>query len=271
VENERSHESGFSGIEVTAALAILILVGSIFWQTYAKKQTQDEQLRYSAEQLPPDTQAQQDAVLRDSLADMSRSGTGAASASTSPVTGAVIDTLLGTYATLKNEGTFTDASAAALGKSVAPMVRIPLTYPKVTVKDILPSADVSEKAGIAYQQALHGALSPLRENTIPEFEFLARYLETKDPSYLTQMRNVALLYRDAASNTARLIVPSDVVSYHVAIINSLEEFSATLNALATYADDPIGSVSLLRSYNIAEQDVLSTFNALRAYYANKTS
>ena len=50
----------------------------------------------------------------------------------------------------------------------------------------------------------------------------------------------------------------------------MEEFAATLDALVAHADDPFASVALLRGYNKAESDMLTSFNALTIYYKSKT-
>ncbi len=40
--------------------------------------------------------------------------------------------------------------------------------------------------------------------------------------------------------------------------------------MSKHADDPFASVALLRSYNEAEADILTSFNALTTYYKSKS-
>ena len=122
---------------------------------------------------------------------------------------------------------------------------------------------------LQYRSDLRTAFAPLLKNTTPEYEIFAQYADTKDVSYLTKLKSIALDYRTAASSTALVVVPRDAVSYHVAILNAMEEFAATLDALATHANDPFASVALLRSYDQAESDMLTSFNALTTYYKSK--
>ena len=49
----------------------------------------------------------------------------------------------------------------------------------------------------------------------------------------------------------------------------MEEFAATLDGLSTHATDPLASAALLRTYNKAETDMYTSFNALSSYYAQK--
>lgn len=263
MEKERSYESGFSVIQVTAIFAVVLLLGSTLWQSQVKINDQKTNLAYKVQPISPAAPADDGSdELAQALADVT-------APPPSEVGNAVMDQIINSYIAAKNAGTYTPEYAAALASTLAPMIQTKLAYQTFTEKDIVVNPDTSEKASLAYQNALHDALAPLRTNTAPEFEFLDQYLKTKDSSYLVQLQGVAKLYRDAVSNSATLYVPSDVVQYHVAILNSLGEFSAALDALAIHADDPVESVVLLRDYNTGEHDVLAAFNALRSYYTDK--
>jgi len=65
-------------------------------------------------------------------------------------------------------------------------------------------------------------------------------------------------------------VPSDAVAVQVGMLNAMEEFSATLDQMATHAQDPFASAALLENYNAAENDVISAFNDLATYSKSKT-
>ena len=66
------------------------------------------------------------------------------------------------------------------------------------------------------------------------------------------------------------IFPTGQILRHIAILNAMQEFAATLDALAAHADDPLASVALLRTYNESESAVLYSFNDLGTYYRSKT-
>ena len=122
---------------------------------------------------------------------------------------------------------------------------------------------------IMYRNDLKVALEPMQKNKTAEIDLIGNYEQTKDPSYLAQLRTAANNYRASASNTLAIIPPSDAVTYHVGIINATREFAATLDAFSTYATDTITAAALLMSYNQAEQDMLSSFSALTAYFTRK--
>ncbi|HEY4527363.1 MAG TPA: hypothetical protein VJK53_06010, partial [Candidatus Paceibacterota bacterium] len=67
---------------------------------------------------------------------------------------------------------------------------------------------------------------------------------------------------------AAVTVPPDAVARHVEILNAMGEFGAALEALADNADDPITSTVLLRSYNDAENNMISSFNNLAKYFVH---
>ncbi|MDP3646039.1 MAG: hypothetical protein Q8R25_03050 [bacterium] len=267
MENERSHESGFSGMGATAVIAVLVLVTSILWQSHAQLKDQDIHLSYLMSPANDIRETEFSDTFDDMLADLLPP-----SGSSPPKIGSTIaEQLLGTYVSLKEQGIYTPERGQALGNLIAPMIYAEVSHQRLTEKDIRIHLDTSKQAALAYQGALHDALAPLRKNTAPEFEFFGRYVETKNPVYLAQLRDVAYLYFEAASNSALVSVPADIAPYHVAIVNSLEQFSSVLNALSDHADEPIESVALLQSYNAAEKDVLNAFNALGYYYAQKHS
>lgn len=263
MEKERSHEGGFSVIEITAVLAVLILIGSAVWQSQAKIDTQKKNLTYEQQSAQNTAGSAEHDPLAQALVDVAAAG------KSGTIGAAVINQILSSYVVSKSNGTYSPEYAAALGSSFAPMIQNELAYQTFNEKNLVINPDTSEKSSVAYQKALHDALAPLRTNTTPEFEFFALYVQTKDPSYLVQLQGVATLYRNAVANAAVLFVPSDVTAQHVAILNAMGEFAAALDALALHADDPIESVALLREYNTGEQHVLAAFNALYSYYAAK--
>jgi hypothetical protein len=124
---------------------------------------------------------------------------------------------------------------------------------------------------LAYRSDLRIALQPLLENDGSELEIYGKYVETSDPAHLEKLREAAERYRAAAEAAAAMTVPRDAVSYHKDILNAMEQFAATLDAMAKYADDPFASVALLRSYNAAEARMFTTFDALGNYYGQKIS
>ena len=168
---------------VTAILAVLVLVVSIFWQSHVELKNQNTQLTYlmSPANNVTDTEGTPD------LGDMFTDLTSEPSDSSPREIPTVAEQLFGTYMSLKEQGVYTPERGEALGHLMAPMINARLAYRTFTEKDVVASPDSGEKAALTYQSALHDALAPLRTNTTPEFEFFGRYLESKNPSYLKEL------------------------------------------------------------------------------------
>lgn len=178
--------------------------------------------------------------------------------------------LIGEYAGLKEQGRNTPENMQAAAESIARNVRASVSYKTYAVADISTDTDTSYERMLTYRADMRTALEPLFMDTGPEFEVFAHYVETSDPVYLEQLTDAAEHYRAAAENAAKIVVPKDAVNYHRAILNALQEFAATLDAMSEHADDPMASVALLRTYNTAELNMLNSFNDLPSYYRQKT-
>jgi len=178
--------------------------------------------------------------------------------------------LAGEYAGLTAQGIFSTSTAQAAADQIAPNIRAVITYKTFAASDISVDSNTTYQRMLTYRADLRDSLAPLLKNTDAEFAIYGSYVETGDPSYLAQLSAAAQNYRTAADLTAKVVVPRDAVSYHVAILNAMEEFAAVLDAMTTHSADPVASAALLRSYDQAEQDMFDSFNALTTYYSSKT-
>ncbi len=267
---------GFTPIVITAAISIAALLAILGWQIEKNLQSKDAATSFTTSDLsamPKD----QDAIDFQNILAGSSAGPGNAqgSATTSQdlisfIGPAVMDQLLGAYVQIRQGGAYTSGQGQKAAEAFAPYVRAPIEFTSYQTTDIKTDSDTSYKRMLAYRGDLRASLAPLLKNTEPEYEIFGLYASTKDPKYLAKLRGVAGNYRDAIVATARVVVPSDAVPYHIAILNALQEFAATLDAMSAHADDPFASVALLRTYDQAESDVLTSFNALATYYKNKT-
>lgn len=177
--------------------------------------------------------------------------------------------LIGQYAGLKEQGRNTPENMQAAAESIARNVRASISYKTYAVADIPTDTDTSYERMLTYRADMREALKPLFTDMGPEFEIFARYVETSDPVYLEQLADSAKNYRAAADSAATVVVPKDAVNYHRAVLNAMQEFAATLDAMSEHADDPMASVALLRTYNTAELNMLNSFNDLPSYYRQK--
>ncbi len=181
------------------------------------------------------------------------------------ITPSVLAQIVGEYNGLQMTGEFNAATAEAAAARIAPNVYANVTYKRYALGDIKTDPDASHARMLAYRADLQTALQPLLNNQRAEYEIYGSYLATGDIGHLRTLEGVAKNYSDAASAAAKLTVPADIALTHVTLLNALAQFSATLDDMVAYAEDPIASMALLRTYNDAEYAVVSTFDKLAQY------
>jgi hypothetical protein len=281
VENERATlQRGFLAVRtfpitpltLSAALSVLVLVGAAAAKVAAppivaqntasvsESQTAADPTDNSADVLgigdTTDNTNVQNAPVPDEFSDFGNQ---------------VLANLVTPYAQLSASGGFTPQAGADIASKAAADVKMNPTYSMHSSSELTTDPDTSAARLILYRSDLQKSLAPLQENTLAEFELFGYYVQTKDKSYLSKLSTAAVHYRAAAAATTHVTVPADAVPYHLAIENALEEFATALDTLVQNADDPFGSVAALRSYNQAESDMFSSFNALTTYYKSKQS
>jgi len=249
-----------SHIKLTAALAVLILIGAFVWQTVALLKGKTVAGTYVA--TPVESGAQN--VTADPNFGLSYSDP------ISAVSDNAIGEVVGAYAGLQQEGIYSSTTGAQVAGTIGLGLQAPVTYQPITASALKTSLDTSYQAMMGYRAALQTSLKPLLNNTTPEYEIFGLYVQTKDQKYLDELHSAADNYRAAAASTALVTTPQDAVQVELGLVNSMNEFAATLDQLADHASDPIASSVLLENYNGAENDVLSAFQALVTYEQNKT-
>jgi len=182
----------------------------------------------------------------------------------------VLGQLVNAYVGLQNAGLYSTSTAEAAARDALPLLDTNVQYKAYMSRDLHTDSDTSYARMLTYRDDLRTSLAPLLKNTDAEYEIFAGYVQTKDPSYLATLSTAAQNYRDAASLTAQIIVPADAVPYHVAILNAMAGFAAVLDAMVLQADDPFAVAGLLQTYNQAEADMFTSFNALTIYYKSKS-
>lgn len=245
-------------ISLTASICVVILLLVIAWN--ATRQT--SVVRSVAE--VPDA-ASENTPSDGSLPPVLSEQNAAASSDLAGLGVQVVGVLAAQYADLKQKGAYTPEIGAAVATQLAPSVKAPVSYRSFSVSDIATTQDSSYARMQKYQRDLKTALAPLSKNTTPEIAIFSQYVQTKDQKYFDQLKNIAQAYADAASAAAQVTVPRDALAKHVAILNAMAEFSATLDALADNAGDAITTMALLQTYNQAESDMVVSFNSFASY------
>lgn len=253
-------EAGFSAIFVTAGVSLVVLLAVAVWQIGSVLRERGDATSYVA------TSAGADASTTAGATGFTASEDG-----TTPLGTAVLDGVVEKYLSLQEQGMYTPEVGAKTAEKMAEDLVAPLAYRIYTAAEIPTSSDTSYARMLAYRADLQVSLAPLLKNTEPEYEIFAYYVSTKDPKNLEKLRTAAQNYRAAANATARVVPPKDALAHHLGVLNALEKFAVALEALAANAADPFASVVVLRSYNQAETNVLSSFASLAKYYREKRS
>ncbi len=189
----------------------------------------------------------------------------------SNIAGNVAGTLVDSYSALVSAGVYTPEVGQKVASDIGASLRANISYRTYTSDDIKSDADTSYARMLTYRGDMQLALGPLLKNNGYELKLFSSYIDTGDKKYIAQLKSAAQNYRDAASNAARVVVPLDAVLHHVAILNALNGFAATVDNLALHADDAFASAALLQTYTNAEGDVLASFSALATYEKSKQS
>lgn len=249
-----------SHIRVTAALAVLLLLAVGVWQTgeaFKEKMVAGTFVATSTAQSDAQNAAvaSTDALTSDPIAAVSNDALGE---------------VVGAYTGLQQEGTYSSTTGAEVAGTIGAGLQTPVTYQLIGASAIKTTQDTSYQSMLNYRGALQVSLKPLLSNTTAEYELFGLYVQTKDQQYLDDLHAAAVNYRLAASSTVLVTTPQDAVQVELGLVNSMNEFAATLDQLADHASDPIASSVLLENYNQAENDVLSAFQALVTYEQSKT-
>lgn len=272
VHKVRSIFGSFSPIAITAMLSIVALVGVGAWKIQLAFQPAAVVAAAETEPVPTDEEItaewQQEMLLLgiETEIDPSAPSTVDPLALIAP---AVAGQLLGSYAALAESGDYTQEDLAAAADRIAPYVKAAVTYKTYEISEFATDADISEERVRMYREELLKSLAPLNDISA-EYETYGRYVETSDPQYLKQLQSAASIYRTAADDAARIVVPRDAVNYHKTVLNSLQYFAAAIEGLATHADDPFASVALLRTFGEAEAKIAASYSDMKAYYDKKS-
>ena len=257
---------------MSAVLSVVVLVGAIGWKIDEAFQHKNSNLTVVASPASAASSAAVDAATSGGYQDGLGNGTTATSNDPydpSQISDNAVNTLAADYAIMKQNGTYTASSAAQVAQQLGANLRADVTYKPYAASDIMTDPDTSYAGMLRYRSALQASLAPLLKDTGPELDMLTQYVQTKDPSYLTKLRQAANNYKLAAAGTAQVDAPQDAVKVQLGILNAMQAFSATLSQMAASADDSFVEATLLNTYMQAQQDMFSSFNDLYTYYKSK--
>ncbi len=267
---------------MAAALSVAMLIaaiGSELGERMRPRSTPEPQEPVQAREYVPLSDADNDGIpdWQEELLGVHASSTATTSIATpdDPVEnfgGAVMQSLVSGYLSLKEYDQYTPERGELLAERLAAEVRAPVIFVPHTESELTLVADTGEAQILRYRSDMRTALAPMVDlSAEPEFSLYARYVSTNDRAWLDQLSAVAVRYRTAESAALQVEVPMSAKEVHLRAINALGKYTETLERLVRFADDPIASLALLRTYNEDEREFLLAFDALAKFYvANVT-
>lgn len=269
---------GYSPILVSAALSVAVLISAVGMQlgtlfaSHAPSAPIDRAPIEAPRFVPIDdsdnngTPDWQDELLRAGVA-LATSSSFAAS-TTDPlslVAANVAQSLYSGYVLLKQHGQYTPERGEQLAQSVASSIKAPVEYTPYTV-DALTIDTSNSKDVLDYRADMRIALEPLITDELPEIEYLARYMTTKDRSWIEKLKSAALRYHTAEINVRAVPIPKEAAPEHLRVLNSLGTYAHVLDQASSPFDDAFAYTALVKSLNDAEQELFNAFNSLAQYY-----
>jgi len=264
-----------SSLGTTVALSLALLSGVILWRATSFIDASHAQLVYVAPAAPSQVASPEGADWQQELVLLGLATTTSAPRATTTdhiamIGPMVVAELVGRYAGLVDGGVYSPQTLQEAATTVSSHLRAVLAHKTYGAEEIKTDENVSYERMLQYRSDLREALLPLLQNTGSELEIYGKFVETGDPSYLAQLSAAAENYRRAAENAARITIPRDAMNYHLDILNAMQKFGATLDALSRHSDDALASAALLRTFNESEERMYRSFNALSAYYSQKS-
>lgn len=267
MQNRNFHIGAFSGIQKTAALSIVALIGVVGFQTWMFFAQKDATLQVVA----AGAQAHSGIPSNNADADLAASAAASDPYDPSQLSENITATMAADYAYLQSQGTYSASSAAAVAAGLAQNIHATVAYPTYAASQIPTDSDISSARAMRYRTDLQASLKPLMNNTQSELDIFNQYETTNDPQYLEDLTQAADNYQLAAAQTAKVVVPQDAVAYQIGILDAMQEFAAVLDEMSNHGADSLTETVLLQNYNQAQQDMVGSFNALYGYLRSKTS
>jgi len=278
VPASRPTQTGSVPIIITAALAIALLFAVLGSRAgiYASNRQSDTSLEFERT-IPPEEIHLAETDWHGELVKLGIIATSSPefeySSSSDPL-GRIGDILaeqaVREYISLKQGNSFTAESARAAGATIGQNVLPSPLIDQFSIKDVLTTGDTSLARTLSYRADMRDATAPLISDHESEFALFSAYVETRDPDLLDILTRAAQNYEKAAENMSRVEVPVDAAEIHLEAMNAVKKYGNTVERLVLFADKPLASLALLRTYNDVEREMLMAFDALAQYYVRKS-
>lgn len=262
VETASTGFLGVSSFRLTAYIAVLLLVGVTGWIFGTQPQGASSQIQTA---LAGNTNSENSDSALEALD--SQVGNSDFSGIT-PLGASIFAQAVVAYDQAKQQASSSDAGIAAV-QSFGASIKPPIDYKTYAAGDIKTDANTSKDRVLAYRADLRTAVEPLLKNKDNELDLFAQYADTKDVKYLNALSAASENYKLAIANTEKVVAPADAAAYQASILTAMSEFSSTLDTIVDNATDPYASAALMRSYLGAQDNMVTSFNAIGKYAAQK--
>ena len=190
----------------------------------------------------------------------------------SKIGGAIAQSLVNGYLSLKESDSYTPSRGEQLAGTIATNIHVSGIAKVHTSDELTIDQDDSEKRVLEYRSDMRAATAVLVDlEAEPEFSLFARFIATGDSAWLDKLSEATKNYRTAEENMLKVSVPASAAETHLRVVNATAKFAETLERLVRFANDPLATMALLRTYNEAEREFLLAFDALAKYYVREVS
>lgn len=197
--------------------------------------------------LPKNTSWQSDiSSLSLRPTDLSLSAT----SSTQNLTDKVSESLIGNYLSLRESGNLNDTSAASLINQAVNFTEsdqnAPLSY---TTADIVVSSDNSGKTVRRYGTELGNAFKVNKPAEAKnEIAIFSEMLQKQDRTRVSELKEIALIYRHIEESALHIQVPSSYAQIHLDLLNNLDKIARSVDLMSTIFDDPLQAMRGVGNY-----------------------
>jgi hypothetical protein len=176
---------------------------------------------------------------------------------------------VGGYLSLAQHNAYTPARGETLANTIADNLRAPAIFVPHTVDELSLDMDISPARVLRYRSDMRVAFDPMINAEEHELTLYGGYIDSGDPLWLDRLMKAAENYRIVEKNLLAVSVPQDAAPEHLRATNAIGAFAENLERMVRFANDPLASMALLRSYNDREREFDLAFDALIKYYARK--
>lgn len=261
---------------IVLIVGIMITVIIVFGQNKVKSSVQNINTLFVGDKISlpenPNWQADLGVVsVRSDFLD-STNQVNASTTNTETLTESVSRSLISNYLVLKQNNELDSTAAQNL-------ISQTLGYIDATnIQKINPSSlkiipDNGTKTMIEYGDRIGNILlSNKPKNTKNELQIIQNAVENRDPSKISELAEIALVYKEIAEDFKSIPVPVKFQKIHTEMINNLLVMSVSINEMSKVFEDPMRGLTGMQSYQANSSAYIKAIQTLGLFLTqNKIS